>query len=650
MTPPTENRKRKHEDHHPQSMAPSDTASMLSNPPALPPPPEASPPSHSQHTQQDASTTNQPTGTPAQPAIDTTSQQHSQGVSSAIAVATSSVVGAPSSGGKSRPKRSRNKNDKKDENEKQYRFHCDYCAKDLSFTVRARCAVCPDYDSCLDCFSVGAALYPHRPEHAYRLVEVVHTPIYQEGWSADEEEKLLEGLETYGVGNWEQVAKVIGSKEPYETEQHYLNVYLESIAAPLPNANHLLTVAKPPPSDVLQDVDPKTLRVMHEHQKGDAAGWMPKRQDFVYEWDNDAEDLIGDMEAIEDDNSHDKDLKLRVLQIYCKKLDERERRKKFVHERNLTDVEEQQEIESKQSSEERDLRQKLKIFMRFIPKDEFEKFIDGMMSEREVRKRIGMMREARALGATNIEECERLLSSIGKKFNLNNANDGNTINGNSNASNVVTSSGAGGGEPSAHSGTSQRRARRSNGDGSISEATCGGPGGSGGGGNFTSVVSSTKDADSKDRKPVSIFDVETHEMAGAELLSSPEISLCESLKIVPHQYLIVKESLIRNACLKNGHLRKKEAKFIVKLDHTKVSKIYDYLVGCGWIVSTSSASGGGGGSVNNVPNSGGNVCGSSINTTDLACSGSAAGSLPRNTADAESRFTDNVAAPHVFEQ
>ena len=35
--------------------------------------------------------------------------------------------------------------------------------------VRVRCAVCADVDLCLECFSVGVRLGPHRPDHAYQI-------------------------------------------------------------------------------------------------------------------------------------------------------------------------------------------------------------------------------------------------------------------------------------------------------------------------------------------------------------------------------------------------------------------------------------------------------------------------------------------------
>lgn len=513
---PPSDKKRKAE----AALLEQETAAALANPPALPPAPTSS-------------------TSPALPA---------------------SQAAAPSSS-KARPKRAR-KSEKKEETENTSRFHCDFCGRDLSSAIRARCAVCPDYDSCLDCFSVGAALKPHQPEHSYRLIEVVHTPIFQIGWSADEEDKLLEGLELYGVGNWEQVAKLVGSKNPFETEQHFMKVFLQSSNAPLPDPTRMVPPEKSSFPDKNDEVDPKLLRVMHMHQQEDAAGWMEKRQDFVYEWDNEAEELIGDMEVTDDDTKSEKDLKANVLKIYADKLNERARRKEFVLDRGLTSFKAYQAVEKKRPKDERDLRDKLKVFMRFISHADMEKFIIGILEERQLRSKIELYQDGRAVGARTIEECNRLTANAKTK--------GKAA---ATAADITPPIGA---------SSAQRRQRRSNGEGSAADSV----GSSAHNGNGVAV--SSTGSDSKEKKAANFNDMDPQLMPGAELLSRTELSLCATLKISPHQYMIIKDVMVRESA-RNGCLRKKDAKAIVRLDSTKVFKIYDYLLACGWIKSCNSA-------------------------------------------------------------
>ena len=61
-------------------------------------------------------------------------------------------------------------------------YHCNYCQKDISHVVRVKCAVCADFDLCLECFSAGVELLPHRNDHAYRLVDNLSFPLYEPDW------------------------------------------------------------------------------------------------------------------------------------------------------------------------------------------------------------------------------------------------------------------------------------------------------------------------------------------------------------------------------------------------------------------------------------------------------------------------------------
>jgi hypothetical protein len=49
-------------------------------------------------------------------------------------------------------------------------YHCNYCNKDITGKTRIKCAVCPDFDLCLECFSVGAEVTPHKSNHPYRVM------------------------------------------------------------------------------------------------------------------------------------------------------------------------------------------------------------------------------------------------------------------------------------------------------------------------------------------------------------------------------------------------------------------------------------------------------------------------------------------------
>jgi len=125
---------------------------------------------------------------------------------------------------------------------------------------------------------------------------------------------------------------------------------------------------------------------------------MPLRGDFDVEHDNDAELILADMEFSPDDHESEKELKLKIIEIYNSKLDERERRKKFVLERGLLDYKKHQAIERRRPKEERELYNRLKCFARFHTPEEHEEFVQGLIKEMRLRQRIEKLQVRRGHG------------------------------------------------------------------------------------------------------------------------------------------------------------------------------------------------------------------------------------------------------------
>ncbi|KAJ6317052.1 hypothetical protein OIU78_020183 [Salix suchowensis] len=119
-------------------------------------------------------------------------------------------------------------------------YHCNYCNKDITGKTRIKCAVCPDFDLCLECFSVGAEVTPHKSNHRYRVMDNLSFPLICPDWNADEEILLLEGIEMYGLGNWAEVAEHVGTKNKETCIEHYNNIYMRSQCFPLPDMSHVV--------------------------------------------------------------------------------------------------------------------------------------------------------------------------------------------------------------------------------------------------------------------------------------------------------------------------------------------------------------------------------------------------------------------------
>jgi hypothetical protein len=79
----------------------------------------------------------------------------------------------------------------------------------------------------------------------------------------------------------------------------------------------------------------------------DLPGFIPLREDFDVEYENDAELMLADMEFLpHEDHPSERELKLQVVHIYNSKLRERNMRKRFVIDRGLVDFKQQQMVSS----------------------------------------------------------------------------------------------------------------------------------------------------------------------------------------------------------------------------------------------------------------------------------------------------------------
>ncbi|GLU08718.1 hypothetical protein SLE2022_256140 [Rubroshorea leprosula] len=442
-------------------------------------------------------------------------------------------------------------------------YSCKYCSKDITGQTRIKCAECPDFELCVQCFSVGVEVTPHKSNHCYRVMDSLSFPLFSPDWTANDEILLLEGLEMYGLGNWADVADHVGTKSKEQCNEHYTNVYLKSPCFPLPDMSHMAgknkeelaamakgngedmkevesgacsstaaTTAyiKDDPSAVKME-DPQDDRNLRGKKPSSSrnddpafmeiSGYNPKRQEFDIEYDDDAEKLLVDMEFKDTDTEEERELKLRVLRIYNKRLDERERRKKFIIERNLLHP---NPFFKDLSPEEIALCRRYDVFMRFHSKEEHEDLLQTIVNEHRILKRIQELKEARAAGCRTSAEADRYLEQKRKRE----------------AEELSQ------GEKGAQAGTSSQ----------------GGPGSSAPAGQGSS-------------SSVSVLDMMGFQET--ELLSEPEKLLCIEARLPPPVYLKMQQVISKEVF--SGRVTKKsDAHHLFRMEPSKIDRVYDMLV------------------------------------------------------------------------
>lgn len=276
---------------------------------------------------------------------------------------------------------------------------------------------------------------------------------------------FLLGIDKFGVGNWKAIAETIESKTPKQIEDHYWEGYMGVHGYCLPTNTmidgeyretlSLASTAPPGLDDVLTLSDGLTIsnvveRVLHAqshygqylsddlfrvavmlgHERGekvvrdvgktktsndvtaklaalpgaDLPGFMPLREDFEVEYANDAEQILSNMEFNPDDHPSETALKLQVIRIYNRKLEERNARKRFVIDRGLVDFKAQQAREKKMTKEEREEVAKFRVFARFMTKEEFEDMVSVLLLAKRLNQQVDLFKHYQALGLKTLPE------------------------------------------------------------------------------------------------------------------------------------------------------------------------------------------------------------------------------------------------------
>lgn len=415
-------------------------------------------------------------------------------------------------------------------------YHCDFCSKDISNSVRIRCSVCPEgaSDLCLECFITGVELKGHQYCHNYRVIDNMHFPFFEPGWSADEEYLLLEGLEESGVGNWTDIAENLSTKTPQQIKDHWTQFYLLSPQWPLIDYSNIVATRervkelnsgryhdpynkRKPKKEVKNNLKKKPSKVgavtkqENPPAREELNGYMPLRGEFETEWDNDYENKVKDIAFEDGDTDEEVELKLKMLEVYNYRLDIRRKRCTFVVEKNLHD---KKALERQTKSRTRDHQELYNLHRRFLQvmsPEEYEQFTRGLAEQKTLEARIGQLQEHRKKGITSLAEASRFDD-----------------------------------EQSSRESEKSKPSRYWN----------------------------KKNVARRMNQPMDL-----EGQPGYSLLSEQEKEMCRHSHILPHQYFLAKEAFMREY-VKTGDVSKSTTSL---LDTDKANRIMDFMQEAGWI-------------------------------------------------------------------
>lgn len=269
--------------------------------------------------------------------------------------------------------------------------------------VRVKCNICSDMLLCLECFSNGVELGNHLKTHPYSLYDPGCFPLFTQDWSGLEEIQLLEALEESGFGDWEQCTNYIAIKTAGEIAAHFEEFHLSGIMGDA--VKGLLRDPTFGNINLSPSLTVAPMRVDLSKEEGLELGYMPLRDDFEREYDNTAETLISKLVATHNDEPIEADLKFAQVEIYNKRLKDRALRKKIAREYGLVCPKQTQYVMKGKKLDQKDLRQNMQAYARFLTYNQFEKLACGVTREEKLRQKITELRAFRKEGVRKIDDC-----------------------------------------------------------------------------------------------------------------------------------------------------------------------------------------------------------------------------------------------------
>jgi transcriptional adapter 2-alpha len=247
----------------------------------------------------------------------------------------------------------------------------------------------------------------------------------------------------------------------------------------------------------------------------DLSTYMPMRDEFETEWDNDCENKIKELAFEEDDTPEDISMKMKILEIHNYRLQCRKKYRDFVVSRNLHDIKEQQRLARARSKEQREVHKSLKRFTQILSPKEYEEFIAGIAKERQLKQRIKQLQNYRRKGICTLDEITEYEEE--KKLK---------------------------------------------------------------------AVDRTRDKPKKGPSVNKLQHLDISNQPGIELLSDQERELCEHSHLLPNDYMVIKEGILRDY-VKAGELPLQKIEqmgdSISSLDMAKIKAVFEFLHQVGWI-------------------------------------------------------------------
>lgn len=225
---------------------------------------------------------------------------------------------------------------------------------------------------------------------------------------------LLDAIEQFGFGNWEDISRHIETRSPEDAKEEYVNKFLSGTIGrhtwqssdsirPYLVDHTIVNDTGPLSQNLTQRLPP--LNVTPE--EASQLGYMPNRDDFDREYDPTAEQLVSTSSLSPDDEEVDYVLKLAQVDIYTRRLRERARRKRLVRDYQLVASFFNGALRNRgqKTRDQREFRDRFRVFAQFYTSLEFDRMLVSLEREKSLRCRLSELSRYRWNGLTKVDDC-----------------------------------------------------------------------------------------------------------------------------------------------------------------------------------------------------------------------------------------------------
>lgn len=226
---------------------------------------------------------------------------------------------------------------------------------------------------------------------------------------------MLDAIEQYGYGNWQDISKHIETKSPEDAKEEYISKFLHGtigrhtwgpefenrpILKDHTHASDTTQITRMSSADKMPVLDILT-------EEAQQLGYLPNREDFEIEYDAAAEKIVSNLLITPDDEDVDLLVKLTQIHMYTRRLKERARRKKLVRDYQLAAqfFRANHRRVIRQTKEQKEFRDRFRVFAQFYTSPQYERLLYSLEGERTLRNRLQELTRYRKSGLTKIDEC-----------------------------------------------------------------------------------------------------------------------------------------------------------------------------------------------------------------------------------------------------